>query len=536
MSARVTIRALSVTIVLFAGVSLAQDAPTDASQVIGQIVQGIVLEVGTDRPLQGVQVYLEPPSASPFKFGDSTAKNGISDSQGRFAISEVLPGRYRAVPTLDGFVYATSGNNTTPREPGAWIQIESGERNSQLQIRMAKSGVISGRVMDSNGQPVVGTTVEIDRYSYDNYGIRKLAAVPGLHYPEAAFSFVRTDDRGTYRLYGLQPGEYFLRTSQLFYPGVSEEAGAASIHIQSGDEIQLDAITLRPKAPTTQVRFQLTNSPADTFERDVAFDTGNTYITFPDSTESPFTIPSPQGHIGAMVIAAGSNQLSYARVEFQVENNPMEQNVELHPAIRITGSILGEEIAGQRLAFPKVTCNLHANRPTRSIATSGCIGGQYLPGTYDLELQGMPADAYVISAEISGKDALASRIQLEKDSELNIVIGTSGGMIKGVVKNSAGEAIPEAIVAILPDPPRRTAGLLYRSVTADNNGNFELRGVAPGEYHLFSWIALPGAAYRNADFMKTYEDRGTAIRIERGSQLVINTVLVDEPVPPPISK
>jgi hypothetical protein len=401
---------------------------------------------------------------------------------------------------------------------------------------MAKSGVISGRVMDSKGQPVVGATVEIDQYSYDNYGIRKLAAVPGLHYPGAAFSFVRTDDRGAYRLYGLQPGEYFLRTSQLFYPGVPDEAAAASIHIQSGDEAQLDAIILRPKDPTTPVRFQLTNSPADTFERDVAFDAGNLYVTFPASPDSPFTIPSPQGHIGAVVIAAGSNQLSYARVDFQVENNPIEQSVELHPAIRITGNILAEEKAGQRLALPKVTCNLHTDRPYRSLTISGCIGGQYLPGSYDLELQGMPADAYVISAEISGKDALSSRMQIEKDSELNIVIGTSGGVIKGVVKNSAGEAVPEAIVAILPDPPRRTAGLLYRSVTADSSGHFELRGIAPGNYHLFSWIALPGAAYRNADFMKTYDERGTAIRIEKDSQLLMNTRLVDELIPPQISK
>jgi hypothetical protein len=73
-------------------------------------------------------------------------------------------------------------------------------------------------------------------------------------------------------------------------------------------------------------------------------------------------------------------------------------------------------------------------------------------------------------------------------------------------------------------------------VTADSSGHFELRGIAPGNYHLFSWIALPGAAYRNADFMKTYDERGTAIRIEKDSQLLMNTRLVDELIPPQISK
>jgi hypothetical protein len=58
----------------------------------------------------------------------------------------------------------------------------------------------------------------------------------------------------------------------------------------------------------------------------------------------------------------------------------------------------------------------------------------------------------------------------------------------------------------------------YRFVTADIDGRFELRGIAPGAYHVFAWPDIEAGAYRNADFMKQYEDRGQALRINRDDE------------------
>jgi hypothetical protein len=67
--------------------------------------------------------------------------------------------------------------------------------------------------------------------------------------------------------------------------------------------------------------------------------------------------------------------------------------------------------------------------------------------------------------------------------------------------------------------------LLFQNVVTDRDGKFELRGIAPGSYKLFSWTELTGAGYRNADFMKDFDARGTQVQFENGSRLTVNLVV-----------
>jgi hypothetical protein len=80
----------------------------------------------------------------------------------------------------------------------------------------------------------------------------------------------------------------------------------------------------------------------------------------------------------------------------------------------------------------------------------------------------------------------------------------------------SGAKLADAVVVLVPDPPLRSAGLRYRTAISDVNGKFELRGIAPGSYHLFAWTELEGAAYRNADFMKDFEGKGVPIKVVEG--------------------
>src|SRR4030095_2746107 len=118
------------------------------------------------------------------------------------------------------------------------------------------------------------------------------------------------------------------------------------------------------------------------------------------------------------------------------------------------------------------------------------------------------------SAKVGEKDILTEGLQLDADTELQIVIRSPGGTIGGAVTNFRGEKLSDAVVALVPDRPRRAAGPLYRSIIHDVNGSYEIRGVAPGSYHVFAWTDLEGAAYRNAEFMKDFDDKGQPVKIE----------------------
>ena len=66
-----------------------------------------------------------------------------------------------------------------------------------------------------------------------------------------------------------------------------------------------------------------------------------------------------------------------------------------------------------------------------------------------------------------------------------------------------------------------------QTTTADDDGRFRLQGVAPGEYRLYAWSTLDGAAYRNAEFMRKYDDRGVRVHVEGSGILTADVAILD---------
>lgn len=136
--------------------------------------------------------------------------------------------------------------------------------------------------------------------------------------------------------------------------------------------------------------------------------------------------------------------------------------------------------------------------------------------------QGLPTDAYVASATVGNRNILVDGVELKGDTELNIAVRTPGATIEGVVSDLKGQKLSDAVVALVPDGPLRGAGPLYRSIITDVQGRYEIRGVAPGSYHLFAWTELEGSAFRNAEFMKEFDEKGEPVRIDRADQTLVN--------------
>jgi hypothetical protein len=222
-----------------------------------------------------------------------------------------------------------------------------------------------------------------------------------------------------------------------------------------------------------------------------------------------------------LIVSAGPGgllgQSLFAKVSLQVGNSEIEQEVSLRPGLRLATALVLQE-AGLRSSLTGVRCQLHQESPS---ALVNCSQSQAIPGFYRLELT-PPAEAYIVSATASGRDVLRDGLELQTDTELQIVLATPGAVLTGKVSSTSGESLPDAVVALVPDAPFRNAGPLYRSGASDQNGSFELRGVAPGSYRLFAWPELEGAAYRNADFIRRFEDGGKAVRIEKPERISVD--------------
>ena len=148
---------------------------------------------------------------------------------------------------------------------------------------------------------------------------------------------------------------------------------------------------------------------------------------------------------------------------------------------------------------------------------------------YFLRVTELPEDAYLVSAIRDGKDILSGPFSLVSGGEVEIVAASGGALLQGVATNAAGKSISDAVVALVPEESLRGRGDLYRAATTDQNGRFVLQGIAPGAYKLFEWMNAEGKApFRNSEFLKRYESRGTELRFGEEQRLETTISVVDE--------
>ena len=126
-----------------------------------------------------------------------------TDDSGRFAFSDLPAGRYTITAEKPAYVKTYYGSKRVGRGPGMPIALAEGQRVSNLAITLLRGAAIEGTVRDENGVPLSSAQVQVFQPVILN-GERKLVNPPGAQW-------ATTDDRGTYRLYGLAPGEYTVR-------------------------------------------------------------------------------------------------------------------------------------------------------------------------------------------------------------------------------------------------------------------------------------------------------------------------------------
>jgi len=122
-----------------------------------------------------------------------------TDSQGRFAFSNIEPGTYKLIFSGSGFARQDYGQRG-PGGAGIPIVLAPAQARNDIVMRMTQVSAVSGRIADSAGRPVAGVPVQLFRFAYDESGKRNVQRV----------SAAQSDDRGLYRMFSLSPGRYYL--------------------------------------------------------------------------------------------------------------------------------------------------------------------------------------------------------------------------------------------------------------------------------------------------------------------------------------
>ena len=100
----------------------------------------------------------------------------MSDREGRFALSSVEPGHYVVIAAKGGYI--TAEYQADRAGAGKSIALEAGQSVADITIRLLPPGVVAGRVLDENNNPVMLASVQCMRIDYSS-GRRRLAPAHG---------------------------------------------------------------------------------------------------------------------------------------------------------------------------------------------------------------------------------------------------------------------------------------------------------------------------------------------------------------------
>jgi hypothetical protein len=137
----------------------------------------------------------------------------------------------------------------------------------------------------------------------------------------------------------------------------------------------------------------------------------------------------------------------------------------------------------------------------------------------------------VKDVEYAGRASLEDGFSVTRGSAalLEITISSRGGRIRGTVTDADGLPTAGVWVALVPDSEtRRTKHRFYKSQATDQYGHFDLRGIAPGDYFLFSWTEAEDGAWEDPEFMKPFleKNRGEKVALHEGDTKTVDVVAI----------
>jgi hypothetical protein len=392
-----------------------------------------------------------------------------------------------------------------------------------------------------------------------NFGGSMLVNPNGADTSGASFgSTTRTTARIT-RVVGLDAGEAF---APIYYPATPDVLRAQLLDLQAGMEFNAN-FTMIP-ARTREVRGtvvdQSTGQPmqgalrVSMYPSDRYLRSGGTTLQFNNGTFQFSDMLSGSYELGVL---AGDFS---GRLNVDVPDRDVDLTVRVVPATKVSGKI---RVAGQPpTGFPATLAGIAQvairgplAQFTANVTSTGDFDFPKVPvGSYqigvqpfarlaDLPLpsgaapgpargrQPVPAiwqDAYIQSIRIGDRDILNTELVVDGQpiDSVEIVIGLNGGSLEGRVLNARQEPVANATLCLIPSgtPPLRLDR--YRAVSTNENGQYSLLALPPGEYLAYAWEDVEPGAWFNPAFMRLYEFSGQRLQMGEAQKRTLDVRVV----------
>jgi Carboxypeptidase regulatory-like domain len=134
-----------------------------------------------------------------------------TDTEGYYHLSGLPAANYQVTTFMLNMI-AAENTSQYPLGFGSLVGsktvlLAAGEDVTEIDLKLARGGVITGRVTDADDKPVVEERINLSQ-------VAENGQLPALQNLPRQSSIYQTDDRGVYRIYGLPPGRYRVSVGQ----------------------------------------------------------------------------------------------------------------------------------------------------------------------------------------------------------------------------------------------------------------------------------------------------------------------------------
>jgi hypothetical protein len=478
-------------------------------------------------------------------------RTAATNTRGEFEIRDLLPGRYTLSASRSGYLAYEYGQ-LRPGEHGKVLEVAEGEAMTAIDIALPRAGVVSGRVIDENGEAVPGVRIWVMRQQFFRGRTRLVPVSAGI----------RTDDTGQYRATGLGPGEYVvlatlgetwtaggekkqvLGYAPTFFPSTASAADAQHVKLAAGKEASSVDIALiaSPAATISGTARRSDGAPL------AGASVGLTQMMIGPGSSSFSGITSatagadggwvlrdvPPGEYVLEVSSADRNRTrESASMKLMVQGADIDGvSLVTEGPVRVSGEVITESgvpVPESTRGRPRVVIETTGDRRPTQIPTGDDNGQVKSDGTFTftavsgpslVTVSPLPRGWAVKSVEIGGRDMPDGAIELKGGQAIDgarIVLTNRFPSVSGrVTDDRAADA--EGTVLLFPADESRwlTAASGLRTGRTSQKGIFEFAGVPPGDYLLVALAAVQTWQVNDPEFLAEMKPRAERVTINEG--------------------
>jgi hypothetical protein len=434
-----------------------------------------------------------------------------TDNQGQWHLTALACGQTQVIATRPGFIQGSLGQ---PRPGTAFrpIVLTADAPLHDAKISLAPQAVITGKVLDEQGDPMMNVTV-----------VAMAARVIEGRRSFQAQGSVNTNDLGEYRISGLSAGKYIVcaqatgfnmnmtgsRVEERCYPG-PVESGAASAFDMAGSTARVDFTLAR--VPAVNIHGTLSGAGG----RGVTVSLQKRLSGMINRVGTPANM-SPDGKFEIRGVTPGSYMLSadywdsgkrlVARVPVEVGGADLDGvNVRLEAGFSVTGPVRIESRKPAASDVRQINLFLKSADPMTG-------GGQMIwgkerdaftineltSGSYRLECP-PNSPLYLKRATLGGRDISREEIPITQSAgPIDVVLSDDTGSLEGQAEDPDGKPVPSWVMVL---PAGDQAARQPRNAMTGADGHFTVPSLAPGKYQVFAWDDAQQVEYANPDWMQ----------------------------------